>query len=75
MDTIVIQFVWQKLMFTLSSVFAKLPNTPDSYIFLFHAFKIELVSLNESVDRPDRNHTVEEPISGESGNADLAFKT
>jgi len=37
--------------------------------------KIELVSLNESVDGPDGSHIVEEPISGEPGNADLTFKT
>jgi hypothetical protein len=62
-------------MFTPSNAFAKLPNTPDTYIFLFHALRIELVSLNESVDSPTENHNVEEPISGEPGNVNLAFKT
>jgi hypothetical protein len=62
-------------MSTLSNVFAKLPNTPDTYIFLFRALRIELVILNETVDSPAENHTVEEPIPGELGNADLAFET
>ena len=62
-------------MFTLSNAFAKVPNTQDTYIFLLHALRIELISLNEPVDSPTENHTVEEPISGEPGNADLAFKT
>jgi len=62
-------------MFTLLSAFAQLPNTPDTYILLFHALKIESVSLNESADGPDGSHTVEQLISGKPGNADLTFNT
>jgi hypothetical protein len=51
-----------------------LQNTPDTCSFVFHALRIELVSLNESVLILAETHIVEEPISGEPGNADLAFE-
>ena len=59
-----------------SNTFTKSQKITETYTFLFHALKIEFVSLHEalSMTSPLRIYTAEEPIHDVLENVDLFLK-